>query len=266
MLDASNTVLQTTTVNVTAFTGKTPVDLGWQLIPGTDYKLVLGSGSVALGRNTTNASYPYTVPNGPLSITGYLNPNPGTAASNYLYFYDWLVSTGCKSNRVAVTGVVLPLPGVPTISQVGNSLVSSSPINNQWYFMGNPIPGATSPTYTPTQQGQYHVLVGNSTCFQLSNTLFFIPIGINENEYIALNVYPNPGNGEFQIEFASLESKYANILIYNLIGEVVYIEEIERLNGFYKTSVNLSKYSNGMYVLKIKCGEANYFQKLIISK
>ena len=266
MLDASNNVLQTTTVNVTAFTGKTAVDLGWQLIPGTGYKLALGSGSVALGRNTTNASYPYTVAGGPLSITGYFNPNPGTAPNTYLYFYDWLVSTGCKSNRVPVTGVVLSLPPVPTISQVGNSLVSSSAVNYQWYFQGNPIPGATSQTYTPTQQGQYHVLVGNSTCFQLSNTLFFIPIGINENEYIALSVYPNPGNGVFNIEFASLEGRDADILIYNLIGELIFSEQVEKLSGFYKTSVDLSDYSNGMYVLMIKCNESKYFQKLILSK
>jgi hypothetical protein len=259
-------VLASVTDTVIAFTGKTEIELGFSISPGTGYRLELITNGVSLGRNSTGASYPYSVPGGPLSITGYFNPGPGSGNNDYRYFYDWLVSTGCKSSRIPVTGEIIGLPSVPVVTQVGNLLVSSSPANNQWYYQGNLIPGATSSTYAPDSSGIYHVVVDNGSCQQTSNSIFFVHVGINDPEQISLNIYPNPNTGIFTIEFFSQEIKDAEIAIYNVTGEVVHTEKLSKLSGKYSGQADISSEADGLYFLMIKSGETRYFRKLIMAK
>ncbi len=264
--DATGTLLNTITTNVVQFTGKTPIDLGFALTPGTGYKLELATGSVDLGRNTSGATYPYASPGSPATITGYFNPNAGTAATNYLFFYDWLVSTGCKSARVPVTGEVYTTPLKPIINQVGPSLVSSATSLNQWYFGGAPIAGATNQTYTPTQSGFYYVVLDNNGCMVQSDSLFFVYVGIEDPQYIQLEVYPNPNNGQFHVSFASFDNEDAIIQVRNMLGALVFRNEVHSLNGTYSEAIDISDLRQGIYSMHIKIGKNNYHQKMVVVK
>ncbi len=262
--DASGITLNTITKNVVQFTGKTPIDLGFALTPGTGYRLELATGSVDLGRNTSGATYPYASPGSPATITGYFNPNPGTAATNYLFFYDWLVSTGCKSARVPVTGEINATPAKPTISQIGNVLVSSSTVYNQWYFAGAAIAGATNQNYTPTQSGFYYVLLNNNGCMNQSDSLFFVFVGIDDPEYIQLELFPNPSSGMFNLKFAAYDGNDVSVIVRNVIGSKVYEQRIPNFYGNYSETLDLSALREGIYVVKVSVGAQDYHRKMII--
>jgi len=89
--------------------------------------------------------------------------------------YTVIVTTGgCSSAASAAVPVAVnPTPAVPTISAGGPTsfcaggsvtLTSSSATGNQWYLGGNPIGGATNPSYSATASGQYTVIVTTGSC------------------------------------------------------------------------------------------------------
>ena len=102
LTNSSNTLLATKTIAVTANT-PTYLKLGFSVSKGTGYKLDASGSTASLYRNTSGASYPYSVPN-VISITGNtFDP------AYYYYFYDWNVTAaGCESPRKAVTAKVYP--------------------------------------------------------------------------------------------------------------------------------------------------------------
>jgi hypothetical protein len=333
-------ILNSATANITAFTAKTPVDLNFLIQPGTGYRLELSSGSVDLGRNTTGAVYPYTTLGSNLSITGYLNPNPATAG-NYLFFYDWVVSSGCKSNRVPVSAVintppsgisfsglaptycnssnggtltgvpaggvfsglgisgnqfipnttvpgshsitytytdangcsgsassntlVIPNPAVPTISQSGNTLISSSGTSNQWYYNGTAIPGATGITYGATLSGNYTVSVTINGCSSTSTTYAFVFTAIENIESGQLVISPNPNRGVFKIQFNETVDRDATITITNVLGQQVYSKWLPVKSGGHFLDVDLSVNEPGIYSVMIKTKEGTQIRKITIT-
>ena len=65
------------------------------------------------------------------------------------------------SNAITITISNTP---TPTITQSGLVLTSSATTGNQWYLNGNIISGATSQTYTITQNGSYTVISTVNGC------------------------------------------------------------------------------------------------------
>lgn len=82
--------------------GKNRVMLDVLIFPEDNYMITFTGDSIVYG-NSSNVSYPYTVP-GVLSIR-----NSSIGKSTYLYFYDWEISAPdyiCRSGRVPVTAFV----------------------------------------------------------------------------------------------------------------------------------------------------------------
>jgi hypothetical protein len=81
---------------------------------------------------------------------------------------------GCDSNPSAPTTVTVnPIPAAPSITANGPTtfcpggsvtLTSSSEAGNQWFLNGNPIGGATSPSFLASVAGDYSVNVTSSGC------------------------------------------------------------------------------------------------------
>ncbi len=101
--------LQTVTVNLTGTAApyvKTYVPLNFNIVPGTNYKLMMMSrsgGVSSLIRESGSAwgTYPLTVPS-VMSITNGNCCSGNTTSTSYYYFYDWQISTKCEGARVAV--------------------------------------------------------------------------------------------------------------------------------------------------------------------
>ncbi|HMT28438.1 MAG TPA: T9SS type A sorting domain-containing protein [Bacteroidia bacterium] len=240
-------VLNTVTVPVNANSILIPINLGFTLNPGTNYRLELASGSVPCIYSSFGAVYPYTSPGSPVTITGYVNPTFGTTLY-YFYFYNWEVTSGCSSNRVPVTGVVLNAPSVPVITPFGNQLSSSATSGNQWNFNGTPIPGATSQVYAAFQSGTYTVTVTDpSGC--TAESLPFVYTGLNEAGMAeaGISVYPNPVKDVLNIEFTKAIAGTKAVKVMNALGEVVKNVEVEGS----KNSIDLNLPA-GIYSIEIR--------------
>lgn len=65
-----------------------------------------------------------------------------------------------------------------------------------------------------------------------------------------ISLYPNPGNGKFNIEFNMATTRTVGITIYNSVGDVQYQAE-EKVKPNEVKSFNLQQLKPGMYVIKI---------------
>ena len=91
-----------------------------------------------------------------------------------------------------------------------------------------------------------------------SNTINFVLTGVEQSELSkTINIYPNPVSNELIIEMKG-NNKKTDFEILNSIGQVVFSG-----NLFQKTTVNTSKFTSGVYLIKIKNGKSFEFKKLI---
>ncbi len=255
-------VLATFSGNVTAFTGKTAVDLGFVLIPGTAYRLELATGSVQLYRNSAGAVYPYSATNSPVTITGHVSPNFGTTG-NYYWFYDWNVTTGCRSARIPVTASVNQNPAVPTITGNGNVLTSSASTGNQWFYNGNPVIGATAQTHVATQIGTYVVQVTVNGCTTSSTTFLYTSIsGVNET---GMAVYPNPTRGNVFINTGTSTGDML-ITLVDATGRQPYSKLISTSGTAQTLELDLAGLSEGMYILLAEGEDVKFRQRINVLK
>jgi PKD repeat protein len=85
---------------------------------------------------------------------------------------------------------------------------------------------------------------------------------ITENENLIFNVSPNPGNGEFTVQFNQKLTTEANLQVLNLFGEEV--KSIENIvSSTEQINLNLDE-TPGVYILVIQTENKIYKQKFII--
>ena len=79
---------------------------------------------------------------------------------------------------------------------------------------------------------------------------------------LEIKVYPNPGNGLFKVEMNNKEPMAFRFKVYNLTGKEV-LTEVTRPVTACKTTLNLTPYSDGIYLVSIQTGEHKKVIKLL---
>ena len=139
-------------------------------------------------------------------------------------------------------------PTLPTITQIGNILVSSSSTGNQWYRNDTLLPNTTHldtlPTPIPYYQC-YSVSVSNSNgCRATSDTVCFSPsntTGINSISETAIKIFPNPAETTLYIEGVQ---PGAVLQITNMLGEIL----MQKTADTVTTTFDITHLENGMYL------------------
>ena len=167
-------------------------------------------------------------------------------------------SLSCLSATTATAAKVTMISGtVPasvTASASATSVCSGSPttftaapVNGgvsptyQWYKNNQAITGATSQTYTVTQNGAYYAAVtDNNSCVNNSDTVNITNVGVEtvNNNKNAVTVYPNPAQDVVYISAPVV----VNVTIRNINGQIVFAE-----NNVH--SADISKLANGLYMI-----------------
>jgi hypothetical protein len=154
-------------------------------------------------------------------------------------------NTATCSFTVTVNDLVNP---VATVSAAGNSISVDNDAADtyQWFdcATGTPIAGANGPTFTPTSNGSYGVIVTVGGCSDTSNCQNVTTVGIEEITYEDVVLYPNPSyNGSFQITYAG---EIKAIMVYDMTGREVGVEV-----DLATKSVNGSELASGKYMVRI---------------
>jgi len=172
--------------------------------------------------------------------------------------------TTATSNAITMT--VNTTPPQPTITQNLSLLISSAPAGNQWYLDGYVIPGATNQTYLAVDNGSYTVIVTLNGCSSIpSLPLVINNVGISESDIKPdLNVYPNPSEGLLKVTFNSLIKTTYRIEITDIIGKIVYAEDLVDFYGLYTRDITLTDFGKGVYTLCLIDAKNKTYRKVII--
>jgi len=215
--------------------------------------------------------YHWTLPDA-FTITNGANTNsitvtllPNAVSGNITVLGTNSCGNGIVSPNFAVT--VNPVPPAPVVTNDGDTLKSSAPTGNQWYYIGTLIPGATGQIYVATLAGMYWSIVTINGCSSPeSNHKEIIIGGIDSHSSTSINVYPVPNDGQFTAAITTSSPQSFTISVYNSLGVKIYAEPNVEVNSSINKVIDLRPVPNGVYTLIFENSQNQIVKKTVVNK
>ncbi len=268
-IKSGNTIIESDTINVTSNS--------FQVKASDDTTIeYCGYGLFLEATYNASASYQWTPSTG-LSNSTIRNPfaNPYITTT---YTVEATVP-GCGVSYDSVIVIVNPLPVAYCYvdSQYHNWIeflnVSTCAESYLWIFCDSTTDTATNPIHIFTDTGYCLVTLiacNSYGCDTFSGYVYIDAIKVSgivspSNNTNSLQVFPNPTNDILNI----LLGKNANesevqIEVLDMLGKCHYNEDFNSYNGSFEQKIDLSNLAKGIYIVKVKAGEDNYYRKIVL--
>ncbi len=195
----------------------------------------------------------------PNPVVTYLNT--GTFDVQLIVNNGYWSDTLLKADYIQVS--VVP---APVVTAIGNQLNSDVPTGNQWYFEGNPIPGANGQSHTATQSGWYWDVVTQNGCkSDTSNNIYIVMTSSVDYREPECTITTTGMAGRFSVSCPSLNMTGYEVVVYNMVGEII---RKQRNNECDKCStfVDLQSAGAGMYIIVARNGNVTISRRVIITE
>ena len=201
--------------------------------------------------------YSYVPANGDIISLTVTSDAPCAVPSTVNYSVTMVVD----NNPVPTVGITAS-PG--TSINLGDpvtftAMVTGSAVTYQWQLNGMDIPGATDATYTNSvfANGDTVTCIATATGIcggatsRASAVITVMPAGVKQiSGYEGVSIVPNPNNGVFTISGMLNTPDAQEITISNMLGQVIYRDHAEVVNGKIAKEVRLDQsLPRGVYML-----------------
>jgi hypothetical protein len=161
--------------------------------------------------------------------------------------YAVTVSGTCGSVTSDIATLTVNELPEPVISENGGMLETGVYDTYQWYLDGVALQGETNATVAVGAPGDYTVEVTENGCTGISAPYTPMTVGIEENNTIQLNAYPNPFNDVLNLNM-DVFSGQVEVTILDMTGRVVFTST--EMNT--KIQLDLNNLSVGTYALTVR--------------
>jgi hypothetical protein len=165
-------------------------------------------------------------------------------------------ASGCVSPSSSTTTVTVDQMPDLNVTMTNNVLTAvQTSANYQWIdcATGLAIAGETNQVFTPTQNGNYAVVIASGTCSDTSSCNLVSTIGIDEiDSKLTIRIQPNPTSNEVAI---ITTTEVERIEIYTLNGDIVQTEQT--------TAFSVSHLATGVYLVKVYTTEGLFVERLV---
>ncbi|MEI6123654.1 MAG: M14 family zinc carboxypeptidase [Bacteroidota bacterium] len=258
---STGAVLSTTTVSIPA--GMSTVALNFNVPVGIGMSLRCTSTNPNMYRSSGGITFPYSIA-GKISITG-----TNASASRYYFFYNWEIETpgGCASARVPVVATIGTTPtagfsNIVSLNTVNFTNTSTNATSYQWTFGDGGSSSSPNPSHLYTTTGNYTVqlIVINGNCSDTSTQQVVITtVGVDENLFSKVAIYPNPVLGDFTIDFGTRSTIPVIVDIYSMNGQLRYTKTIS--NTLEPANINIASFAAGVYAIRLSTAtDQKYFR------
>jgi hypothetical protein len=207
---------------------------------------------------------------GVIGGTFYPSYVSGTS-STITYTYTGIF--GC-TNSASETQMIYEVPVPAQISQSGHVLTANhatgGSVTYQWFDDNGPIAGATSQTYTvpSTAPGMYYVMITTDNgCSSMSSGFLVDFTSVMESlaESFDAELYPNPNNGQFEIEMYGAYGEEIEITITDALGKTVMIIDVPVTDPVHMSqSIDLGDMAKGVYFVNISTESKVLNKKVVV--
>lgn len=228
------------------------------------------------------ASYPYSVA-GIVSITGEVG---GSGSNDYMYFYDWQISTGTSCARLPVEGKIGSCPAVTPVELISiQATLRNSSVHLNWstsFEKGNEkfviersadgfnfkaigeLKGTGNSTnivdYSFTDRnidyGYAYYRVVNYDYDGKATPSSWVFINANQTD---VKVHPNPSNGVYKVSATKDNLPLNKLTVFDIFGKEVLNDKPVSS----EVSIDLSEQTSGIYLLHVEYGNSLEIIKLI---
>lgn len=189
----------------------------------------------------------------PISINSQFAPI-GQSGS---YTVEVIDTNGCGEGVTSPPVIITVLPElIPliSISADQDTLYSTTALTYQWYYNGVAVNGANLQWFVPQASGNYSVTVTDNNDCEGSSAIIefsYSGIGMDENAFSYINLFPNPGKGRFTVvaEFNAVTN--ANIVVTDMLGHSIMPAINVKGVSSLKQDISVEDFANGVYFVSI---------------
>jgi hypothetical protein len=168
--------------------------------------------------------------------------------------------TGTFSGEAEV--YIFPEPATPEVNYSDLVLHSSACCGNQWYLDNEPIPGATSQSYTVIVSGLYYDIVTLFGCSSDTSEQIDVIVGIDETVNSSFSIYPNPANDRVNVRCDGQAGGILQVRVFSATG-ILLTEQVYKV-PVKDISLDLKQLPDGICFISILSRSEQIIRKLVI--
>lgn len=209
-----------------------------------------GSASAFLWYTSAEAPEPFLTTSSRRFVTDVL-----TASTTY--YVAPMNESGCVGERVAIPIEVIQ-PAIPSISMEGDSLISSTPLGNQWFLNGLELHDETGSAINLQQEGEYVVRHSEQGCATHSEPYAWVVADLSDLSG-DIRITPNPVQQYLNVQLFGDVAGGKRIAIIDTGGRVLIDRDLES----ERLALDVNNFKSGIYIIRITTDSGSYRQRFI---